>query len=193
MKVRFTAQSTGPDLTVCKGSIQTWPRTSIDRDYLHPKDKPADRVVERERRRVSHSLGFSNEQRNVELADPQRPRRDPSPGRPRRSSRFANPQDHGMMLPSKGILGFHHPKDKPADRVIEREWRHVSHGPGFSNEQRMVELTEPLRPRRDPSPRRPRRSSRSTNPQDRKMVQANKGMLGFHGCYSYPSHCSRPP
>ena len=69
------------------------------------------------------------------------------------------------------------PKDAPADITVER--RHLSRGPGFSKEHRIVELHKP-RGRRDLSPIEHHRSSRSANPQRREMALAQKGIIPFH-------------
>ena len=78
--------------------------------------------------------------------------------------------------------------DMPADLTVERE--HVSRGPGFLREHRVVELHES---RRSPSPREARRLSRSANPQRREMVLSKKGVPGSHPFFLSPSDPFSPP
>lgn len=76
-------------------------------------------------------------------------------------------------------------KDGPARVTFDRET--VSRSPHlFPQEHRFVELHEPTRGRRDPSPREHRRSSRSAN-ERRAMVLSQKGTLRSHHCYLCPS------
>ncbi|KAL9136442.1 MAG: hypothetical protein Q9175_002354 [Cornicularia normoerica] len=64
-------------------------------------------------------------------------------------------------------------KNAPVDISVVR--KHVSHGPGFSRERRIVELDHSQTRGRDLSPKQPRHPSRSANSSRRELVLANKG------------------
>ena len=80
------------------------------------------------------------------------------------------------------------PKDEPAEITVERN--HISSGPGYSSEHRIVELHRSPNERRDTD--HPR-VSRSTNPERREMALAHKGIPRSQPHYPCPSDLSRLP
>lgn len=72
---------------------------------------------------------------------------------------------------------YQDPKDEPGTVFVEQE--HISHGPGFVKEHRVVKLDR-SRERRDLSQTEHRRSSTSDNQQRRKAVLSEQGILRFH-------------
>ena len=97
-------------------------------------------------------------------------------------------QPMGADLTDRKVRGrsfFVSPEDKPDFLTVDRE--HVSRGPSHLKENRVVEILEPLRRDQDPSPREPRRSSRSANPRHHDVVTSQKSILGFHPLLSKPS------